>query len=61
MDSGEKLPIFVIGESKTPRCFKNVKQLPCRYKNQKKSWMSGDLFEEWVNTFRDQDKSDAFG
>ena len=25
----EKLPMFVIGKSKTPRCFKNVKQLSC--------------------------------
>ena len=30
------------------RCFKNVKQLPCRYRAQKKSWMAGVLFEEWV-------------
>ena len=58
--TGEKLPMFVIGKSKTPRCFKNVKQLPCRYRNQKKSWMCGDLFEEWVkmldSTFRAHDR-----
>ena len=25
---GEKLPMFVIGKAKNPRCFKNVKALP---------------------------------
>nr|XP_047142836.1 tigger transposable element-derived protein 4-like [Hydra vulgaris] len=46
--TGEKLPMFVIGKSKNPRCFKHIKQLPCTYKNQLKSWMTGDLFTEWV-------------
>ena len=35
---GEKLPLFVIGKSKKPRCFKHIKHLPCRYRSQKKSW-----------------------
>ena len=34
---GEKLPMFVIGKSKSPRCFKNIKHLPCRYRSQNKS------------------------
>ena len=46
--TGENLEMFVIGNSKKPRWFKNVKQLLCRYKAQKKSWISGVLFEEWV-------------
>ena len=41
---GSKLPMFVIGKAKKPRCF----TLPCRYRAQKKSWMDGVLFEEWV-------------
>ena len=41
--TGKKLEMFVIGKS-----FKNVKQLPCRYRAQKKSWMTGVLFEDWV-------------
>ena len=53
---GEKLPMFVIGKSKTPRCFKHIKNLPCKYKSQKKSWMDSQIFEEWVRkldrTFR---------
>ena len=44
--TGEKLELFVIGKSKKPRCFKNVKRFPCRYKAQKKSWMTGVLFED---------------
>ena len=34
--TGEELPIFVIGKSTTPRCFKNIKQLPCRCRSQEK-------------------------
>ena len=44
----EKLPMFVIGNSKPPRCFKNVTSLPCIYRSQKKSWMDSTLFKEWV-------------
>ena len=45
---GDKLPMFLIGKLKAPRCFKNVTSLPCRYRSQKKSWMDSTLFEEWV-------------
>ena len=45
---GERLPMFVIGKSQNPRCFKGVKHLPCRYPSQLKSWMSSELFEEWI-------------
>ena len=56
---GDKLPMFNIGKANNPRCFKNVKFLPCRYRNQQKSSMDGKLFEEWsiVNCFR---KSEIF-
>ena len=37
-----------LSANRSPRCFKNLKQLPCRYRGQKKSWMDSDLFEEWV-------------
>ena len=45
---GDKIPMFVIGKSKSPRCFKGVKHLPCRYRNQNKNWMDSVLFEEWI-------------
>lgn len=46
------LPLMIIGESKKPRCFKNVKCLPVYYKSQKSSWMTADIFRDWyVNEF----------
>ena len=46
--ASDKSPMFVIGNVRKPRCFKNVKFLPYRYRHQKKSWMDGILLEEWV-------------
>ena len=40
--------LFVIGKAKNPRCFKNIKKLPCRYQSQRKSWMDSVLLEDWV-------------
>ena len=45
---GEKLPLLVIGKAKNPRCFKNVKSLPCIYKAQTKSWMDSEIFKDWI-------------
>ena len=45
---GEKLPMFVIGKSDKPRCFKGIKSLPCQYKGQKKAWMDSEIFTEYV-------------
>ena len=45
---GEKIQMFVIGKSVNPRCFKHVRNLPCRYRSQKKALMDGTLFEEWL-------------
>ena len=40
--------MFVIGKSKKPQCFKNLKKLPYRYRSQRISRMDSTLFEEWV-------------
>ena len=45
---GDKLPMLLIEKTKKPRCLKNVRFLPFRYRNQRKSWMGGVLFEEWA-------------
>ena len=45
---GEKLPMYVIGKSANPRCFKHIKSLPCKYANQAKSWMDSDIFTSWL-------------
>ncbi|XP_053969096.1 jerky protein homolog-like [Anastrepha ludens] len=44
-----RLPLLLIGKSKNPRAFKNVKKLPVVYKNQNKAWMTSALFTEWFD------------
>ncbi|GFS14924.1 tigger transposable element-derived protein [Elysia marginata] len=47
--AGEKLPLLAIGKLyEKPRCFKNIRTLPVTYRSNKKAWMTGKLFEEWV-------------
>nr|XP_042904211.1 tigger transposable element-derived protein 4-like [Parasteatoda tepidariorum] len=48
MNGIEKLPILVIGKSKKPRCFRNVKSLPCDYDSNQKSWMTIKIFETYL-------------
>ena len=45
---GERLLMFVIGKANKPRCFKGVRNLLWRYRALRKSWMTTELFEEWV-------------
>jgi hypothetical protein len=40
MSGTDKLPMFVIGKSQNPRCFKNVKSLPTEYVTNKKMFES---------------------
>jgi hypothetical protein len=44
-DGTEKRKLLVIGKSKNPRCFKNVKSLPVCYSANKKAWITSDIFE----------------
>ena len=48
MDGSEKLPLLIIGKFERPRCMKNIKTLPVTYKANKKAWMTGKIFEEWL-------------
>jgi len=41
-----KIQLLLIGKSKNPRCFKNVK-IPLTYKSHKNAWMNANLFVEW--------------
>ena len=47
---GEKFPPFFIGKSKQPRCFnkKKPETLGFYYRNNKKAWMTGVIFQEWL-------------
>ena len=47
-NGSEKLPLFVIGKSIKPRCFKNVKTLPVEYTANKKAWMVATTFTDWL-------------
>lgn len=47
-DGSQKLPPLVIGKSAKPRCFTNVKMFPCDYENQRRAWMTGDIFAKWL-------------
>ena len=46
---GEKISIFLIGKPASLRCFKHVRNLPCRYRSQKEAWLNGTVFEEWLH------------
>lgn len=47
-DGSDKLKPFMIGKSKNPRCFKNVRHFPCDYSNNRKAWMTGEEFKLWL-------------
>ncbi|XP_069107251.1 tigger transposable element-derived protein 4-like [Argopecten irradians] len=51
--TGEKEPIVVIGKSANPRCFQKVpaSSLPVHYYHNKKAWMTGSIFEDWLKKF----------
>nr|XP_050031725.1 tigger transposable element-derived protein 6-like [Dermacentor andersoni] len=51
MDGSCKLRPFVIGKSRSPRCFKNEKGLPVRYASNKKAWITHDFFVEWLQAW----------
>ncbi len=50
-DGSEKLPLFYIGKSKNPRCFKKKtpKQRGFYYQNNAKAWMTSEFFQEYVS------------
>lgn len=49
MTGTEKLDLLLIGKSAKPRCFTGLKSLPITYRFNKKSWMTGVLYEEWLS------------
>ncbi|XP_055833571.1 CENP-B homolog protein 2-like [Solanum dulcamara] len=52
-DRSHKVPLWIIGKFANPRCFKNVNMtyLNCTYISNKKAWMTGLLFQEYVGWF----------
>ncbi|XP_037529357.1 tigger transposable element-derived protein 6-like [Rhipicephalus sanguineus] len=51
MDGSDKRRLFVIGRSARPRCFKKRECLPVTYKANSKSWMTRELFANWLQKF----------
>ncbi|XP_037576824.1 tigger transposable element-derived protein 6-like [Dermacentor silvarum] len=47
-DGSEKLPVLVIGKFGKPRCFKNIRTLPCSYDFNKKAWMTSSIFTNFL-------------
>lgn len=43
-----KKKLLVIGKSKQPRCFKNVKNIPVGYYSNRRAWMTSEIFINWV-------------
>ncbi|GBO00601.1 hypothetical protein AVEN_252119-1 [Araneus ventricosus] len=48
MTSRQKLKPLVIGRSKNPRSFKGSKSLEVDYDFNKKSWITSEICEKWV-------------
>jgi hypothetical protein len=48
MSGPEKLKLLIIGKSKNPRYFKNIKSLDMDYESNKKSWMTSEIYEKWL-------------
>ncbi|XP_017050529.2 tigger transposable element-derived protein 4-like [Drosophila ficusphila] len=48
MSGNFKKPLLVIGKSKRPRCFKNVRYLPVGYHGNRRAWMTSTIFINWV-------------
>jgi hypothetical protein len=51
MDGSDKIKPMVIGKWAQPRCFKGIKNLPCRYEHNAKAWMTSGLFAQWLRAF----------
>lgn len=51
----ERFPMLVLGHSRRPRCFKGKsgEELGFFYRHNKKAWMNGALFLEWLGKFSD--------
>lgn len=43
-----KMTPYLIGTSKKPRCFKNIKNLPVKYFSNKSAWMTANIFHEFL-------------
>jgi hypothetical protein len=57
-DGSEKITPWLIGKFENPRCFKNINKrlMGVKYRFNSTKWMTGDLFQEFLNWFNDEIK-----
>ena len=51
MDGTDKWPLFIVGKSKQPRCFRGVPEFPIPYTNSANAWMTASIFRRWLVEF----------
>lgn len=49
--NGDKEQLLLIGQSKSPRCFKKVKSRPIPYDFSANAWMTAGIFERWLRSW----------
>ena len=49
--AGLKSRLLVIGKSKQPRCFKNVKTFPREYRSSRNAWMTSQIWTNWLQNW----------
>lgn len=54
MSGREKRKLLVIGKTKNPRCFKNVKSLPVDYHANGRAWMTSEVFNNYVRKWDEE-------
>ena len=52
--AGEKLPLLVIGKSKSPSCFEGVHSLPLEYIVNRTALMTGDIFQDYLTKWNSE-------
>ena len=52
--NGVKHCLFVIGLSRNPRCFKNVRAFPADYTASKNAWMTNKIWTDWLQAWDEQ-------
>ena len=50
-DGSHKMFHFVIGKSKNPQGFRDIKSLPAKYEANSNAWMTANLFQNWFVSF----------
>ena len=63
LPAGYKFKPIVLGKSKKPRCFRNIKRenLPCYYYKSDSAWITQDIFYDWFLNGFQHELNELFG